>query len=162
MNRRLVPLAIVLLTLSSLSPHALSRQSSESRSLVVLRGHVVCAQGVEGAAPDSGCKGEGNARFSFTTTAGKRYGFVPNDEEAAIFSDHRVRERDLQLTVKVHPGDRLELVKVQSIRQGKLYDLYFFCELCNITAYAPGLCPCCRNELEFRETEATDNLDFKF
>jgi hypothetical protein len=87
---------------------------------------------------------------------------VPNDEEAAIFSDHRVRERDLQLTVKVHPGDRLELVKVQSIRQGKLYDLYFFCELCNITAYAPGLCPCCRNELEFRETEATDNLDFKF
>jgi hypothetical protein len=41
---------------------------------------------------------------------------------------------------------------VQSIREGKLYDIYYFCELCNVRAYAPGPCPCCRNELEFRET----------
>jgi rubrerythrin len=46
----------------------------------------------------------------------------------------------------------LELIKVQSIREGKLYDIYYFCEICNIREYAPGLCPCCRNELEFRET----------
>ena len=33
--------------------------------------------------------------------------------------------------------DQLEIVLVQSIREGKLYDIYYFCELCNIRAYAP-------------------------
>jgi len=41
---------------------------------------------------------------------------------------------------------------VQSVKEGKLYDIFYYCEVCSITAYTPGLCPCCRNELEFRES----------
>ncbi len=35
---------------------------------------------------------------------------------------------------------------------GKLHDVHYYCEVCNITAYAPGLCPCCRREMELKET----------
>jgi rubrerythrin len=69
-----------------------------------------------------------------------------------MFTDSRVRQRDLQVTARLRVGDHLEIIKVQSIKDGKLYDIIYFCEVCNIRAYAPGLCPCCRNELEFRET----------
>jgi rubrerythrin len=70
----------------------------------------------------------------------------------AMFTDMRVRQRDLQITARLRAGDQLELIKVQSVKEGKLYDLFYFCEVCNIRAYAPGPCPCCRNEMEFRET----------
>jgi hypothetical protein len=124
-------------------------------SLAILRGRVECtdAQG-KSVAPMFDCKD--GSTFVLTTSGGKRYGFVSGDVETAVFTDGRVRQRDLQITAKLHEGDRLELVKVQSIRGGQLYDIYYFCELCNITAYAPGLCPCCRATLEFRETLATE------
>jgi hypothetical protein len=63
-----------------------------------------------------------------------------------------VRERELQITARLREGNQLETIKVQSVKDGKLYDIYYFCDICSIRAYTPGLCPCCRNELEFRET----------
>jgi len=69
----------------------------------------------------------------------------------AVFTDTRVRQRELQVTARLHAGDQLEIIKVQSVKEGKLYDIFYYCEVCSITAYTPGLCPCCRNELEFRE-----------
>jgi rubrerythrin len=90
--------------------------------------------------------------FSFESVDGKSYRFLPNDVMTAMFADRRVRDRELQITARLHPGSRLEVIKVQAARGGKLYDLYYFCEVCNITAYAPGPCPCCREEMEFRET----------
>jgi hypothetical protein len=69
-----------------------------------------------------------------------------------VFADSRVRQRELQITARAHARDELEIIKVQSIKAGKLYDIFYYCDVCSITAYVPGLCPCCRNELEFRET----------
>jgi len=154
MSRPLLPLTLILSHL--LIPGAVAsfgkQTSTDQLPLVVLRGRVVCLdpQGRE-VNPLFDCKGD-DARFSLKSKDGKQYLFVAGDPETSIFTDSRVRQRDLQITAKLHPESRLELIKVQSVREGKLYDLYYFCELCNIRAYGPGLCPCCRNELEFRET----------
>ena len=64
----------------------------------------------------------------------------------------RHAHRRFQITARLHSGDQLEIIKVQSVKEGKLYDIHYYCDVCSITAYVPGLCPCCRNELEFRET----------
>jgi hypothetical protein len=95
---------------------------------------------------------EANPRFGFASKEGKLYRFAPNDVMTPVFTDSRVRQRELQVTARLRGGDQLEIIKVQSIKQGKLYDISYFCEVCTITAFVPGLCPCCRNELEFRET----------
>jgi hypothetical protein len=123
---------------------------------VVLRGHVVCldAAGKRSAA-SSACDGPG-ARFALSGSDEKLYAFSADDAATAMFTDLRVRRRELQITAQMAAHDQLEILLVQSIREGKLYDIYYFCELCNIRAYAPGLCPCCRNEMELRETPATD------
>jgi len=150
---RLNSLAVLVIHLTLVPVTALVPQSaSDSHPLTVLQGRVVCIDGSgrEKSAFDE-CNGP-DSHFLLKARDGKAYGFLQGDSEAAIFTDTRVRQRDLQITGRLHPNNKIEIVKVQSIRDGKLYDIYYFCELCNIKAYAPGLCPCCRNELEFRET----------
>jgi len=93
-----------------------------------------------------------STKFLFKSRDGNIYSFVPDDALTAMFTDHRVRQRELQLTALERQKGQLELVAVQSIKNGKLYDIYYYCDICNITAYAPGPCPCCRRELEFKET----------
>jgi rubrerythrin len=142
---------VTLLFLVLLAPvHSLAARddgkSGEAKSadaqLVILRGRVNCI--------DDSCDGVSH-RYEFTTQGGERYTFVEGDELAAIFHDARVRSRELQISARLHAKLRLEIIKVKSVVNGRTNDLYYFCEVCNITAYAPGPCPCCRNELEFIE-----------
>jgi rubrerythrin len=87
---------------------------------------------------------------------GQTHSFVSTDALGPMLADSRVRGRLLQITAVEHSDGHLEALTVQSIKAGKLYDIYYFCQLCNITTYTPGLCPCCRQELEFREAPATE------
>jgi hypothetical protein len=157
MNRLILPLLIAFVAPLPFSQAAVAPQTeSRDHTLMVLRGRVVCLD-ANSKPLDSvlGCNGPG-IRYAFLDKDGVRHDVSATDANAAIFTDVRVRQRDLQITAQLTAKHQLELIRVQSIREGKLYDLYYFCELCNIRAYAPGLCPCCRNEMEFRETPATD------
>ena len=126
-------------------------QQTDHPGLIVLRGQVACLD-AGGRKLDSlfGC--DNATRFAILDRAGVLHQVSPVDSNAAIFTDARVRQRELQVTAKLNDKQLLEIIQVRSVRDGKLYDIYYFCEICNIRAYAPGLCPCCRNELEFRET----------
>jgi hypothetical protein len=151
MSSFLVSLLAALLFSISLSTLPSLAQAAD-RSMVVVRGHVVCLDALgrdEQSFP--GCN-EANHNFGFESKTGKLYKFLPTDPMTPIFTDSRVRQRELQISARAHPGDQLEIIKVQSVKDGKVYDVFYFCDVCNITAYLPGLCPCCRAELEFRET----------
>jgi hypothetical protein len=151
MTSFLVSVFAALLLSMPLSARPILSQSTD-KSLVVIRGHVVCLDALEHDAESLlGCS-EANHHFGFETKSGKLYKFVPSDPMTPVFTDGRVRQRELQISARLHSGDQLEIIKVQSVKEGKLYDVYYFCAVCNITAYVPGLCPCCRAELEFRET----------
>jgi hypothetical protein len=45
-----------------------------------------------------------------------------------------------------------DLIKVFAVKHGKLHDVRYFCEVCNVTSFVPGLCSCCRAEMELKET----------
>jgi hypothetical protein len=147
----LASIFVALLVSTPLSELPVLAQAGE-QSFVVVRGRVVCLDAL-GRDEQSflGCN-EANKSFGFESKSGKLYKFIPSDPMTPIFTDNRVRQSELQISARMHSGDRLEIIKVQSIKEGKLYDVFYFCEVCNIRAYVPGLCPCCRNELEFRET----------
>jgi len=148
MSRILSSLVVVLAGLVLLASPA---ASFEDERFVVTKGHIVCLD-AQGHPIDSlfACR-EANARFGLASREGKLYKFLPTDTMITVFTDIRVRQRELQLTARLHNGDQLEIIKVQSIKDGKLYDIYYFCDVCTITSYTPGLCPCCRNEMEFRQ-----------
>lgn len=96
---------------------------------------------------------EAQRRFGVHASDGKLYTFSPTDPRAQIFVDARVREKELQITGWLRGGN-LEIIQVRSVREGRLYDLYYRCEICNITSFEPGPCWCCQEEFEFRETLA--------
>jgi hypothetical protein len=135
-----------------------TKPSGEAKT-VSLRGKVVCLteelEKLYQIAPD--CNTRGHV-YTLKTAEGKFYPFLPVDTAAAIWMDERFRQRDLQVTARIFPGtDFIEVIKLQSWRNGKLHDLYYFCDICYITAYKPGPCECCQEPVEFRETPAEDN-----
>jgi len=121
---------------------------------VVLKGQVECIDAQGRPVPaDKDC-GD-SYRLVLHSQDGQAHSFVANDALGPMLADRRVRQRTLQITAVPHPDGQIEALTVQSIKDGKLYDIYYFCQLCNITTYTPGLCPCCRQELEFKEAPAT-------
>ena len=84
--------------------------------------------------------------------AGKIYPLKKHENVEALFVEKRLQTREFRLTLRNEPPSPwFELVKAQFIRGGKTYDFHYFCEVCNITTHAPGICLCCREPTEYRE-----------
>src|SRR5262245_4702980 len=142
--------SLLVLVWSPQSPAGAQPRAADEFKLTVLRGRASCIDAAGKPVSDLFDCGP-SPRFSFVDIQGHTFSFIPTDIQAPIFTDSRVRQRDLQLTARLRAKDQLEIIKVQAVRDGKLYDIYYYCELCNIRAYVPGECPCCHNQLEFRE-----------
>jgi hypothetical protein len=155
-------IASSLLTAGALSfpaPAQDRAKPSDEAQIVSLRGKVACLteelQKLYKLAPD--CNTRGHV-YALKTTEGKFYPFLPVDTAAAVWMDERFRQRELQVTARIFPvSDFIEVIKLQSWRNGKLHDLYYFCDICYISSHKPGPCECCQEPVEFRETPAEDN-----
>lgn len=112
------------------------------------RGRIVC---LDDMGQRRACVSDAR-RFGLEGEGGEVHPFLGSDPLARMFRDPRVRQRELLVRGRLGPEGILELIKVYSIKDGTLHDLFYFCEVCNITAYEPGPCPCCRKDMELRET----------
>lgn len=143
----------------STAGHAASAETpgkNEEPKVLPLRGRVVCLteeyQKPYQLSPD--CEARGHV-YTLKTEQQIYYPFLPTDTAAAVWMDERYRNRDLQITVRLFPQTNfIEVIKFQSLKNGKLYDLYYYCDICAITAHKPGACECCQEPVEFRETPA--------
>ena len=92
---------------------------------------------------------EGKARY---------YTVFRNALSEALFVDQRFREHELRLTGRVFPSTSLlEVTRFQWYREGKLRDLYYWCEVCAIRGVDPGACACCQDKVELREAPADES-----
>lgn len=138
---------ITLLITALLSPHLVTGQTvSSTEQHLVLRGRV------EEILNDS----QPQRRFVFRTKEGHVFRFRPGDRAADIFHDERVRQQELQILAAQRPSGELELIRVYSVRQGRMFLLSYGCETCSITEPVPGRCPCCGAPLELREVAVPD------
>lgn len=132
--------------------------AGEART-VSLRGRVICyteeLQKPYQVIPD--CETRGHV-YTLKTGDGRLYPFLPVDTAAAVWMDERYRQRELQVTARLFPQTNfIEVIKFQSWRNGKLHDLYYFCDVCYISSHKPGPCECCQDPVQFHETPAEDN-----
>lgn len=143
--------SVVLLLLAGPSPGAVDGGDAT----VVLRGRVLCLDpGLRPIAPpgeDSLCNEPGAARFAFATSEGERLLFLADDPRSQMFLDPEVRDKELVVEGWRRPEGRFELLHVYSIKEGRLHDLHYRCDRCNITAAGPGPCWCCGQPFELRE-----------
>jgi hypothetical protein len=112
------------------------------------RGRAVCVDETGG---QTDCRPEGNL-FALQAADGRLHWFAPNDPLAPVFEDVRVRQQEVVLKARPRADGTADLIEVHAVKNGTLHDVRYFCEACNVTSFVPGLCPCCRAEMELKET----------
>lgn len=117
-------------------------------AVVDWRGRAVCVDETGALEP---CAPEGN-RYALRSADGTLHWFQKDDPLAPVFDDVHIRGQEIVARVRPRADGTGELIKVYSAKHGKLHDVRYFCEICNVTSFVPGLCPCCRAEMELRET----------
>jgi hypothetical protein len=45
----------------------------------------------------------------------------------------------------------LEVMRIRSIKDGIVHDLYYYCTVCSIETVTPGTCSCCQGTVELVE-----------
>jgi hypothetical protein len=114
----------------------------------VVRGELVC---LDKGFKESRCS-PGEKTFGLKPADGKIYPLKMDKSVETLNVEKRLQTREFQLTLRQANNSPLyEIIKSQLIRKGKVYDFYYFCEVCNITTYSPGRCMCCQQETEYRE-----------
>ncbi|MFZ0427528.1 MAG: hypothetical protein WAO20_05395 [Acidobacteriota bacterium] len=121
-----------------------------TRTRLTIEGQVVCVDS-EGAPVSCGANSHD---FALRTDAGKLYFFSAADPLSHLFRDSRVRERRFRVKVWTRADRFVDIVKIYSIKNGQLYDIYFYCPVCNIRSYEAGDCWCCHQPYELREVPA--------
>ncbi len=90
--------------------------------------------------------------YGFQTGDGKYYTLLRTKYSEALFADEQIRARELVLKGRVFPDTQIfEPVTLRSVRNGALYDLVYYCGICEIYAVAPGICECCQGPTELIE-----------
>ena len=117
-----------------------------SYDLLTLRGHVVCTG-------ENHKEGDEHEHvWSFETNDKRVYPLFRALTSEALFEDPEMRKRELQVTGRIHPEKKtFEVFQTRSVKDGRLQDIYYWCEVCSIRSPIPGPCWCCYNPFELRE-----------
>jgi len=96
---------------------------------------------------------EGKNTIVFKTEAGVVYHLYRNERSEALFADPALLSKTLILKGRVDPKtDLFEVTgNLHSLRDGKRYELYYYCDTCSIKSSEPGLCMCCREDVKLVE-----------
>ena len=90
--------------------------------------------------------------YGFKTSNSVYYTLLRTKLSEALFADQRLREKELLLTGNVLPKSQiLSVTNMKSVRNGVIYDLYYYCDICAVRTVAPGPCVCCQAPVEFSE-----------
>jgi len=115
---------------------------------LIVRGVLVC---LNQSLKQVGCTGGGDA-LGLKSSDGRIYPLKTDKSAQTLKEEKRLQTNEFQLTLrKTNNSSTYEIVKSQFIRGGKLFDFYYYCDVCNITTYIPGPCMCCRQETEYHE-----------
>ncbi len=80
-----------------------------------------------------------------------------DDVITAILADGRLLGKELRAEGRWEEKDRLlEVQKLHIVHDGKLYEIHYYCEICNIWASKPGPCVCCQQPVGLRELPAEE------
>ena len=65
--------------------------------------------------------------------------------------DQRLLNREVRVEGTLKPDGTFEVDHLFTVRDGKLYKVRYYCDICNIAALEPGNCVCCQRPTELQE-----------
>ena len=140
-NQRGIHLACVLALLLAASFPALAR-SEGAKSSATLQGKLVNAG-------DS---------VPILKTEDKDYRLAARtDWLLHTLQDERLAGREIRVEGELQADGKFKVDHFFTLRDGKVYKVRYFCEVCNIEAFEPGNCVCCQQPTELQEIPAPES-----
>lgn len=142
-------LSLGLLVVLAFGPHAtpadpVKSQSGEAKPQPFIGKVMPLGKALEklGAKNDADATG-----IALVTDDGTIYTLVKDDVSRLLFLDKQFQDRQVQLTANRLAGTQiLQVTTVQTLKDGKLHDVFYWCENCQLAATEPGPCKCCGAE----------------
>lgn len=90
--------------------------------------------------------------LALVTDDGKVHPLIKDVGSRLFFTDPAMLNRPVRLTARpVAGGALLQVFQIHTIKDGKFYDAFYWCEVCAIKRYVKYDCECCGAPMEFRE-----------
>lgn len=107
-----------------------------------------------GAAPDSVLRGKLIQQHGVPVLETQDRGPITlsgDEPTQKVLKDERIRGMQLEIKGRfTKPAefalDRIETHSMVAIKDGKRYRVTYFCDVCAIRSFTPGLCVCCQQE----------------
>jgi hypothetical protein len=139
---RCVGVAVALLGMTFFLLRVEGSDSKSNENAVTLQGRIVSLPG-------------GKTNLLFKTDQGPVYKLLRTPQSEALFVDTNLHAKVLLLKGKLLPEKTFEVTgNFRSIKNGKVHELYYYCDICSIASNTPGPCQCCREPVKLREEPA--------
>ena len=125
---------------------SLANNVPEEDRLVDIYGTVVCLDKSDQSLVE--CN-PSSTNFALITAKATRYLFSPNDPKSGALLDPRIQKETLRVIGWVRQ-EQLEIKKLLIVQEKGLVEIFYRCDVCNITAFSPGPCWCCREAFKLR------------
>jgi hypothetical protein len=124
-----------------LTPPKLNATEASQANHVELKGRVVPAAN--------------STNLQFRVDDGPSHKLLPSRDAKALFADTNLHTKVLLLKGRIHSKESaFEVIgNLNEVRDGKIYELYYYCDICSIETSFPGPCLCCREDVVLRERE---------
>ena len=151
----LVLVAIATTNMESQNAGTMASKSANSVEIakeVRIRGHLVCLAEAMHDLYRADLPANHKHLYGLKTTDGAFYTLLRTNLSEALFVDERLHQKTLIITGRTFPKTHLlEAIRLESVHDGVVHDLYYYCDTCAIRAAAPGDCVCCQAPVELVE-----------
>ncbi len=98
--------------------------------------------------------------LALRSSAGEVLPIVENKRGRSFRKDDRLREMDLELTVRrYHKHPLVQILKVFEVVEGRKFEVDYWCDVCAIPMYETGPCDCCQDHNRLRKREVSKDDD---
>lgn len=92
------------------------------------------------------------------TPSGELHPLVEDIRGRGFRRDPRLRNIDVELLVRVHPGvPFVQVIRVFQLKDGAKYELDYWCDVCSIAMFELKDCECCQGPIELRSRKVEEN-----
>ena len=146
-----IPILIFVLLVNYGTENLAFQKINESKTRLV-RGKIYCLSPKLREVP---CD-QKDLKIGLKDSDGQLYILNPGESAQTLVKEKKLQTREFQLILSKKTSDNTyEIIKAQLVRNKKIFDFYYFCEVCNITTYTPSACMCCRAATEYKENLVT-------
>lgn len=108
----------------------------------IVRGRLVAPAGQDAPSADA---------LTFKTDDGQTLTLKGDDYSTSQLADPELKGRYWELRGNLKPDGVFEVLRLFTVKDGRLFRVTYFCVICNIRSHHHGPCMCCQDETELQE-----------